>query len=98
MRQDRSDVTARAHTFHGAPARVFEPDDVLLDADPLIAACVADEQTADDWESGEADFLDVDDWLSITFQRWHRYQRACQDAQRLLCWQLLIEHTNPGRN
>jgi hypothetical protein len=91
-------MTAAGHTFHGANARVFQPDDMLLDTDPLLAALVADEQTGDDWESGEGDFMDVDDWLAITYQRWHKYQRTCQAVQRVLCWDLQLEHTYLGRN
>lgn len=91
-------VTSPAHTFHGATLRVFPLDDMLLDGDPLLGAIVADEKIGDDWESGEGDFLDVDDWCAITFQRWHKYQRACQSYQRAMCWSLLVEHTYLGRN
>lgn len=31
-------------TFEGAPLRVFSPDDMLLDGDPLLGALIADEQ------------------------------------------------------
>jgi len=91
-------VTTPAHTFHGARLRVFPLDDLQLDSDPLLAACIADEMIADEWESGEGDFLDIEDWCAITFQRWHAYQRACQRGQGKMRWELQIEHTYQGRN
>lgn len=84
-------MTTPAHHFHGASLRVFKLDDMMLDGDPLLGACIADEKVGEDWESGEGDFLGAEDWCSITFQRWHQYQRACQTYQRTLCWLLLIE-------
>lgn len=91
-------MTTPAHHFHGHEGRVFPLDDVMVDCDPLMAACLADEMIADDWESGEGDFLDLDEWLSLTFRRWHAYQRGCQNTQRQLCWQLLIKQTYRGVN
>lgn len=79
--------------FPEQDGRGFALNDMQLDTCPLLAACIADEQVADDWESGDGDWLDIDEWCAITYQRWHEYKRACQDAQRVLCWSLLIEYT-----